>query len=436
MRRHGFRAGWRNAARTLIVGIATSVLMLPAVAAPPDSAPGATVEELLALARQVNPDLAAARLEADAAGARAAAAGALDDPTLKVELWGIGRQPGGVLPSKLGGPVFYRVEQDFPLWGKRDLRREVGAADALNAHERARAVATELAARVKIAFAQLWQAGETLRINSELDALLRTLSGAAQIRAGQSIGNPSIGGQRDILQDEVERTRLRVELSALERDQAVARARLNGLLDRPVDAALATPRALRPLPPLADQPLPTLVARMEAANPELAAERATRSGAAGERRLADKAWYPDVTLGTSVVQQNGTVTGYEALVGVRVPLQWGVKEAAQREAGAKYGAADARVRGIAAQARSDLAQAWEGMQSARRTEQLLRHRLLPQTEAAWRAGLIEYQTGRGEFALLLDAERRLQQARIDLLNSRAEQQVMLAEIERIVGEEP
>jgi outer membrane protein, heavy metal efflux system len=428
---HSFGALGRRLGRTLLAAVATLVLAAPpGRAGPPDAAPGATVDELLALARRVNPDLAAARLDADAALARAAAAGALDDPLFKVEFQDVDRRRGSVLPGKIGS-VFYRVEQDFPLWGKRDLRREVGAAEALNARERGRAVAAELAARVKIAFAQHYEATDAIRINTELDGLLRTVSAAAQIRAAQALGS-----QPEILQAEAERTRLAVERSGLERDQATARVRINGLLDRPAEAPLASPRALRPLPPLASQPLSAVVARMEASNPELAAESATRAAAAGERRLADKAWYPDVTLGASVVDRSGTVTGYEAMVGVRVPLQWGVKEAMQREAGAKYGAADARVRGIAAKARSDLAQAWEGLQAAQRTEQLIGRRLLPQSEAAWRSVLAEYQAGRSEFALLLEAERRLQQARLDLLRARAEQQVMLAEIERIVGEEP
>lgn len=413
------------------VGLALAVVVTaPGMAATPAVVPGATVDEVLALARNVNPDLAVARLEADAAGARASAAGALDDPLVKIELQDVDRRRGSVLPRRVGS-IFYRVEQDFPLWGKRDLRRDVGAAEALGARERSRLVGTELAGRVKIAFAQYYQASAALRINTELDGLLRAVSAAAQIRAAQPLG-----GQLEVLQAEAERTRLAVERNELERDRRVARARLNGLLDRPADAPLADPRALRPVPPAARQPVDALVARMEAANPELAAERAMRSAAAGERRLVDKGWYPDVTIGVSVADRGGAFTGYEAMIGVRVPLQWGVKEAQQREAVAKYGAADARLRGAAARARSDLGQAWEGLQAALRTEQMLARRLVPQTEAAWSTGLAAYQAGRAEFALLLEAERRLQQARIDLLRSRTEQQVMVAEIERIVGEEP
>ncbi len=421
-------AAGQGFARGLIASAA--VMLLAAAPGWAATAPGATLEELLSLARNVNPDLAVARLEADAAGARAAAAGGLDDPLVKMELQDINRRRGSLVPGKVGA-IFYRVEQDFPLWGKRDLKREIGAAEALGVRERSRMVAAELAGRVKIAFAQHYQAGAALRINTELDGLLQAVTAAAQIRAAQSLG-----GQLEILQAEAERTRLAIERNELERDRGVARARLNGLLDRAAEAPLAEPLGLRPVPASVVQPIEALVARMEAANPELAAERAMRSAAGGARRLADQAWYPDVTIGASVANRGGAFTGYEAMVGARIPLQWGVKEAQQREAAAKYGAAEARLRGAAARARSDLSQASSGLQASLRTEKMLTSRLLPQTEAAWRAGLTAYQAGRAEFALLLEAERRLQQARLDLLRSRTEQQVMIAEIERIMGEEP
>jgi len=421
------RTPWAGRARYRV--LAAGWLALAASAAPTlADPPGRSVEELLILARGVSPDLAAARLEADAMAARASAAGALDDPTVRLETQDIDRRRGGILPSRAGA-LFYRIEQDFPLWGKRDLRRQIGVADAASAQARARMAGAELASRIKIAFAQHYQAHESLRINAVIGGLLRDMEAAARVRAEQSLGS-----QPEILQAEAERSELAMQRSDLQRDSALARARLNALLDRPVDAALAPPAGPRRL--TAFPPLPALVDRMEAANPELAAERAVRAGAAGERKMADKAWYPDVTLGASVVDRSGTVTGYETMIGVRIPLQWGVKEAAQREAGARYNAADARIRAVSARARGELAAAWEGLQAAIRTERIISHDLLPQADAAWRSILAGYQSGRGEFAMLLQAQRRLQQARLDLLRSQVEQQVMAAEIEKLLGDEP
>ena len=49
--------------------------------------------------------------------------------------------------------------------------------------------------------------------------------------------------------------------------------------------------------------------------------------------------------------------------------------------------------------------------------------------------LAGYETGKVDFATLLDAQRQIRKARLDLLKVQLEQQMRLAEIERIVGED-
>src|SRR6266568_8197780 len=105
----------RRARRTMI-GIAVAVLLAPmslhagtALSAPP----GATVDELLALVKRFNPDLAAAALESEAEVAKIGSAGALDDPMVNLT------RDQGFRQTVLS------VSQDFPLWGKRELRTHV-----------------------------------------------------------------------------------------------------------------------------------------------------------------------------------------------------------------------------------------------------------------------------------------------------------------------
>ena len=61
--------------------------------------------------------------------------------------------------------------------------------------------------------------------------------------------------------------------------------------------------------------------------------------------------------------------------------------------------------------------------------------LLPQAELTFKAALSGYETGKVDFATLLDAQRQIRQAKLNQIKSRAEAQVRLAEIERILGEE-
>ena len=80
---------------------------------------GATVESVLLAGRQLNPALRAAALDTATAAAKAAGADALDDPMIS-DSYQYYRNP-----NVFSGHAI-TVTQAFPLWGKRDLRREAG----------------------------------------------------------------------------------------------------------------------------------------------------------------------------------------------------------------------------------------------------------------------------------------------------------------------
>jgi outer membrane protein, heavy metal efflux system len=185
-----------------------------------------------------------------------------------------------------------------------------------------------------------------------------------------------LGTQSDAIRAELEQTRLDPELSALERDEEAAKAKINALIGRSADAALAPPRELRMLPPTGSLKLDGLMGRARESNPLLATARAEIEAAEGERRLVDKSWYPDVTLtlGANDLADIGSrVTG---TVGIKVPLQWGVREAQAREATAKKGAAQLRQEAAALKIESELQSALASLGRAQRTEDLLQHGLV------------------------------------------------------------
>jgi outer membrane protein TolC len=59
---------------------------------------------------------------------------------------------------------------------------------------------------------------------------------------------------------------------------------------------------------------------------------------------------------------------------------------------------------------------------------------LPQ-EAHALGGLCYYQNGKLDFATLLDAQRQILKARMDVLNAQMQAQTSLAQIEKLLGEE-
>ena len=167
----------------------------------------------------------------------------------------------------------------------------------------------------------------------------------------------------------------------------------------------------------------------------LATARAEIEAAEGERRLVDKSWYPDVTLtlGANDLADIGSrVTG---TVGIKVPLQWGVREAQAREATAKKGAAQLRQEAADLKISSEMQSALASLDRAQRTENLLRHGLSQQSDAAYQSALASYQQGRGDLTPVLDAARRRLEIRIETLQVETEAQTAFAAIERLVGAE-
>src|SRR4051812_7217576 len=157
----------------------------PAAAETPVSlvAPGATLEEVLAIARRLSPDLAAHALDAEAAQARVVIAGSLADPTLRVTSDEIDRTSG---PRQ--NKMLYTVEQEFPLWGKLDLRRDQASADVARSRADTRVTEAELIEKVKVAFAQYYQADQAIRTTEDLHRVVHDMARVARDRYAQGRG--------------------------------------------------------------------------------------------------------------------------------------------------------------------------------------------------------------------------------------------------------
>jgi outer membrane protein TolC len=382
---------------------------------------GTTVQGLLAWAEQHNPELTATQYETDAAEARVQPAGALPDPTFRVE-W-------QDFPSRENSPasVKYTLSQTFPLWGKRDLKRAAAEADVEQARARRRALAAELRAKVKTAFAQYYQAWRAVALTDEMLLLLREIEKLARVRYANGLAP-----QQDVLKAQTEQTTLRADRIAREAEQRQARARLNAVLGRLATAPLAEPRALPELPKPAA--LTGLEERVRHTNPVLLAQSAQITAAEQTQRLVEKNRYPDLTVGVSPIQRKGQFDRWELMLEVNIPLQQQTRRSQESEATALLAAAQARQENNINQVLGELQEALAGLEAARRQFQLLKTSLLTQAELTLQSALVNYQTGRVDFTTVLDAQRQIRQVRLDYLKAEAEQQIRLAEIERLVGE--
>ncbi len=123
------------------------------------------------------------------------------------------------------------------------------------------------------------------------------------------------------------------------------------------------------------------------------------------------------------------------MVELNLPLQQSARRAQERESESMLSAAQARREAASNQVLAELAESLSGIESARRTEMLTTSSLLPQAELTFQAAVAGYETGKIDFATLLDAQRQILQARLGRLKAEVEAQVRLAEIERLLGED-
>jgi len=408
----------------LALVLGTAALSEPAGAG--DAVPGASLDGVLAIARRLSPELAARALEVEAARARVEIAGSWNDPTLRVTSDEIDRTRG---PRQ--NKMIYSVEQDIPLWGKLDLKRDAARAEVDRMAADGRTAETELVEKVKVAFAQYYQADQTIRTTHELHNVVHDIARLARDRYGQNRGS-----QQAVFKAEVETSRIETEIARQDAALRSAKGRLNALLARPIDAPLAEPKQLRPLPPAELMAPAALLERARTANPGLQSTTAAIAGAEHDRELAEKSWYPDVTVSAGAIDRTGNgPNGYTAMIGLKVPLQFGLHHAQEREARAQLGAARARREALDQQIEGDIAEAAASLSASRRTADLIKTQLLPKNEALVRSGTAAYAVGKAELTDVLMAEHDLADLRIQLLSAEFDSQRQLAAIERLIGDD-
>ncbi len=399
---------------------------------PAETVPGGTVDSLLVLARERNPEFSAMRHEALAASERVLPAGALMDPRLKVELQDItkgGEQGATVLPGDVGATA-YTLTQDLPWSGKRALKRDIATLEADGAQGRARQTWSELAARIKALFAQRFLIQGSQRLVGESLDLMLQLEKVLQVRYATGLT-----AQQDITRIHVEHTAMRGELVALANEWRQTQTRLNLLLGRPANAALAVPEGLRAVPAPSQLEFAGLADRLRSANPQLFVESARVRSAEKSRDLAYRSRYPDFTLGVSAMQRQNAVKEWGLMLELNLPIRDSALQSQERESEAMLAAARGRQEAAQNQALAELADNLSALEAARQTEHLVVYSLLPQTDLTWRAALAGYENGKGDFAALLDAQRQIRQAKLSQLKAQVDAQMRLADIERLLGED-
>ena len=413
----------------LPLSIFIALCALGATPASADQVLGSDLGGLLSYAREHNPELAASRLDAEAAQQKAEPASALPDPVLRTERYDITGQAANMIPNVM--PIqSYQLSQFLPWFGKRDLQREAAEAGAEQARGKTAATWADLAMQIKSAYAQYYYVACNQKITRDLLDLVVQIEQIAQVRYANGLA-----AQQDAIRAQVEQTTMKTELVMLDSSKRQIEARLNSLLSRPATMPLAIPQRLRGIPATARmENYAELEKRIREHNPDLFVDDAGIRASEKSRDLVHKNRYPDFTLGVSRTQFS-SVNTWGVMAEFSIPLQQSVRRAQEHESEAMLAAANARKEATANRVLSALAESLSGIEAAQRTGQLSETGLLPQANVRFESALVSYQTGKVDFATLLDAARQILNAKLEVLKAQTDAQMGLAEIERLLGEE-
>ena len=414
--------------RLLVFGLLAASIP-PALSYATDADP---LTALIAEALANNPEVHASQARWALFESRIDQAGALEDPMLMLRIDnGLLRDPLNFARDSTTAKVI-GLSQALPFYGKRELRRQSAELDVQSSHLETEERKLSLRRMVSETWYRLFLVDRSLELLDESIATLDDLNRFAETLYG--VGQ---GGQQDVLLGQVRRSKMEDERLALRQQRRSLAATLNILLYREVDAELP-PVTEVTLQPVA-QELAELEDLAEKYRPQLQGLTLQEEKSEVGRKLAEKEFYPDVTVALEYMQRDPSEMDkdgydmYSAGLTFNLPVFKERRRAMLAEAEAEGRMARQERAMIQNQIRLSLADALARLDRLEKRAELYREGLIPQSEQSLEASLAAYRAGRAEYMTVLDSQMSLFDYRRDFFEAITEHQMQRALIEEAVG---
>jgi cobalt-zinc-cadmium efflux system outer membrane protein len=391
--------------------------------------PVTPLAELLKEAEQNNPQIQAAQEGWQAAKQVPPQVTALPDPQVQLQQVNVGspRPFAGYTTSDFAY-VGLGASMDIPYPGKLKLRGEVAKRDADIANNRSDSVSRAVLAEIKAAYFQLGYLAKTLALLQDDGLLLKQIEQASEARY-----RTGMGSQQDVLQAQVQKTKLLREISMHHLETGKVQTRLKQLLNRPQSAPdiEASSLAETPLDTTFDQ----LLSALQAQNPDLAA---TQNAIAREKVRVDAAhkdFYPDFNIGYMFDRTDPEhFRSYNQITfGIKIPLHYEKQRSELAQAEAELSRSRDEHEAQSQQAVSDLHQQYLIAEQAADVLKIYREGLIPQSHAAVQSGLAAYRSNRQDFQPLLTSYLDVLHLEQEKWQSVADHETALARLEQMTG---
>jgi outer membrane protein TolC len=401
--------------------------MLPALGQ--RNSPGAPtpLPELLTEASQNNSQIAAADDAWQAAKQVPRQVSTMPDPTLTYQNFSVGSpKPFAGYTNDNFAYIGVGASQELPYPGKLHLRGEVAKRQADVMNVKTSATKASVADAVKVDYIHLAYLQEALGILRENERVLDQLikDATAHYEVGQ-------GSQADILQAQVERTKIVREITSNDEERGDTEADLKGLLHRDQDSSDIVAAHLEESPlRLTSAELLQMVRQQ---NPQIQVDASSVEEKNAALASAKREGKPDFGLSYMYQQNDRKYPDYYMFTfNIRLPRR-GRAHAEVAEAAEKLAQSQEE---LDAHLQQQLAQVKRGCVKVTSDEELLKEYkegLIPQSDAAYRSTLSSYASNREVLTHVLHYFVNVLGMKLDEAQVLADHETTLAHLETLTG---
>ncbi len=388
------------------------------------------LSDLLAEAEKNNAQIEAARHGWRAAKQVPTQVSTLPDPQFNLQHVSVGSpRPFAGYTNSDFAYLGLGVSQDIPYPGKLRLKGEIAKREADVSQQQVESVRRAVLADLKGTYFQLAYLSKTLTILEQDGELLKQVEQAADARYRAGMGT-----QQDVLQAQLQKTKLLREIAMHHLQVGKLEAQLKQLLNRSQESPDIEPADLLETPLV--QTYGDLLAAAQIQNPEIAGAQKMIERQSLQVDLARKDFYPDFNV--QYMWQRTDPTQFRAYymlgIGIKVPIYRSRKQRPElAQAEAEQFRARSELQAQSQQVASELRSQYV---IAQQTSELLRiHRegLYPQARSEFQAGLAAYQSNKQEFQALLAAFLDVLHLDEDYWQNVAEYETAIARLEQLTG---
>jgi len=388
--------------------------------------------DLIQEAIENNPGLEAAVLRTHSAEKIISQAGALPDPQLNLGLLNLPVNSFTFDQEPMTGKLI-GLMQMFPFPGKQGLAEEMAEFEATAVKYQQEEVRNQIVQMVKSAYYNLYaidRAKETVQKNQ---ALMEQF-----IRIVETKYATGTGLQQDVLRAQVEFSKLEDDLIMWQQKRRAAIARLNAILNRPVDSYFSITARELDLPE--SHAFGSPVETIEQQRPLLLAWKKRIQKAESSVKLARRDYWPNFAVGASYRQRDNLSNGavmhdfFSATFSINIPLFFKRKQGAKvAEKELALSALHAQYRNVYISVLSDLESADAEMERNRKRVELYEGGILVQAQQSLESAQAGYQVGKVDFLTLISNWMMLQNYEMQYFFAMADFHKALANYELTLG---